>query len=339
MTLIAAFRTSNVPALVGDLLVTRRSDLRHHKKLTIVASNLAVGWTGDLEAAKEVLRVLHLEFSQSSRRVADLEGILTRREQPFEIGRLHVTLIGWILRDDHALCFRWNSGCPIELFYGDPMYDGSGDAVAEQLFLHKEGNLVNGAHAPADPHHVAFGVLGPVTRLMKAEMLGPSNVPFGIGLAYDVILRVNDTFEYLSDIFYYSVVHRLDHEGHYLESHFIGKPFKVRVASGYSIIWSFEPDTKHQTRYVVAPVGTQPSVTADELIEEQKLAAVEFPFDSNYFCGFVVIEAPGYTSPQIVELVDRAKASDLFTFNEPNCLSLQVDPKRIEWMYRSIRVR
>lgn len=139
MTLIAAFRSYGVPALIGDLLI---SDGSRRKKVQIIADRLAIAWTGHLVAAQAVVKALQAELGTRSPTRKILESILTNPTFASELGSWHVTLIGWIVEGTTAHCFRWNSLYPIEVFYGDPMYDGSGDFEA-QRFL---GDV--GLHSP-----------------------------------------------------------------------------------------------------------------------------------------------------------------------------------------------
>lgn len=57
--MIAAFRSMGVPALIGDFLLTRgQIEAGTRKKLAVLHSRLAIGWTGHLISAQQAIAQL-----------------------------------------------------------------------------------------------------------------------------------------------------------------------------------------------------------------------------------------------------------------------------------------
>jgi hypothetical protein len=337
MTLVAAFRSYGVPALIGDLLITTPGGSEsRRKKVRIIADRFAIAWTGHLIAAHTVVEALQTELGMRSPTRKILESILTKPKFA-ELGSLHVTLIGWIVEDTTAHCFRWNSSYPIEVFYGDPMYDGSGDFEAHR-FLGNAGPHSSDPNAMSDREDVVAGVLYTVTNLMKAEVVGPSTKHLGFGFAYEAILLNEERrFEYIDNILYYSLVHELDIAGRYLSSRLIGNQFKVTDRAGNSVIYVFDPERNCQSRYVITPVGLSPQTISEALIAQLAAEPTAFPISSAYYCSFLWFEAPDFICPPVVEYFGGEKSLELIDLSDPTIFSLKIDVGRVEWMYRCIK--
>lgn len=338
MTLVAAFRSYNIPALIGDLLITTTGKKEtQRKKLRIVADQLAIAWTGHLVAAETVVEALQIRLAKHQplgRNV--LESILT--DPNFvELGSRHVTLLGWIVEDTTAHCFCWNSDYPIEVFYGDPMFDGSGEFEARRLF----GEVGIRSSDPiyvSDREDAVAGVLSTVTNLMKAEVVGPSFRHLGFGFAYEAILLNEEfRFEYINNVLYYSLVHELNDEGNYLSSRFTGKPIKVTDCGGNSLIFVYDPDRKEQSYHLIRPVGLPIQFDQEALIAELTSSQRVSPFSAANYCAFLSFEAPDFSSPPFVESFDGQKSLKLVDLTDPDVFTLKIDPARIEWTYRLIR--
>lgn len=338
MTLIAAFRSYDVPALVGDLLVTTTAGKEsQRKKLRILTEKLAIAWTGQLMAAQTVIETLQNRLIKHHVPNRDtLESILT--DPNFvDLGSLHVTLIGWIVEGSTAYCFRWNSDYPIEVFYGDLMCDGSGETEAKRL-LGDVGIRSGDPGYISDREDVVGGVLNLVTNLMKAEVVGPTFRHHGFGFAYEVIL-LNEAlqFEYITDVLYYSVVHELTDQGQYLSSKFTGKPIKVTDRAGCSLIFIFDPDRKEQSYHVINPIGLPVEIDQEKLIAELITNRHASPFVAANYCAFLSFVAPNFSSPPIVESFARNTSPDLLDLTDPDAFTLKINSAQIEWMYRIIR--
>lgn len=173
---------------------------------------------------------------------------------------------------------------------------------------------------------------------MKAEIVGPSTRHLGFGFAYEAILLNQELrFEYIDNIFYYSLVHELDIEGRYLSSRFVGKPFKVIDRAGNSVIYVFDPERNSQSRYVVRPVGLPLQTTSEALISQLALEPTTFPISSAYYCAFLQFEAPGFLCPPVVECFAGEKAFEFMDLSDPTIFSLKIDVGRVEWMYHCIK--
>jgi len=338
MTLVAAFRSCGTPSLVGDLLITTIGKKEsQRKKLRILVDRLAIAWTGHLIAAQMVVEALQNRITKHhSLDRTILESILTDPNL-VELGALHVTLIGWVVEDTTEHCFRWNSDYPDEVFYGDPMFDGSGDAEAERL-LGPVGVLSSAPGFTADLEDVVAGVLSTVTNLMKAEVVGPSFRRHGFGFAYEaIVLNQERRFEYINNVLYYSIVHELSEEGRFLTSRFTGRLIKVADLGGISFIWIFNPDKNEQSYHLITPVGLPVELDQDALVAEIFSSTGPSPFSAAHYCAFLFFKAPNFSSPPFVEWFDESKSAELVDLSNRALFALNIDPERIEWMYRLIK--
>lgn len=337
MTLVAAFRAFGIPALVGDLLITTIGGKEsQRKKLHILSDRLAIAWTGHLIAAEMVVETLQVQLGKDAPSVKLLELILTNPNF-VELGSLQVNLIGWLVEDTKSHCFRWNSAYPAEVFYDEPMYDGSGDAEAYRYFG-DVGIISSDSSFAANREQAVEGVLGAVTNLMKAEIVGPTFRHQGFGFAYEAILLGDSLrFEYIANILYYSMIHELDSEGLYLATRFAGKPIKVTEHKGNAIVWVFDQVRNAQSFHVIKPVGLPTGVDLDALLPKLIAERRSSPISADFYCAFLSFEAPGFSSPPIVEIVSGAKLPQLVNSNDASIFQLQIDPARIEWMYRSVK--
>src|SRR5438477_1144938 len=124
MTLVAAYKVDDVPLLLGDFLITSGELSGTRKKIHFISPNFVVGWSGDLWAARPVLKALHDQFDNAHVQYGTLEKLLTQFPTE-ELGSLNVQIVGWVV-DDEARCFLWRSDYPSELFYDNEYFIGSG---------------------------------------------------------------------------------------------------------------------------------------------------------------------------------------------------------------------
>lgn len=265
-----------------------------------------------------------------------LESILT--DSNFvELGALQVTLIGWVVEDTTEYCFRWNSGYPIEVFYGDPMFDGSGDFAAENLIGHVGIDSSDDGFT-SNSDDVVAGVLSTVTNLMKAEVVGPSFRHNGFGFAYEaILLNQQRQFEYIGNVLYYALVHEISEEGYHLASRFIGKPIKVTDYGGNALISIFDPNKNEQTHHLITPVGLPIESDQNMLFAEVLSSNGPSPFSADYYYAFVLFDAPQFHSPPIVLSFDANKSPELVDLSNRNEFTLKINSAQIEWLYKSIK--
>lgn len=167
MTLIATFRESGIPVLIGDVLISRtgvedehiniptRSDVEAvlprewqrnvcalHPKLAMINPHLAIAWTGNLFAAKTFLSEVRKRFGGPVGRVNGFFNFM-RRYKEVGIGA-ELTIIGLSVRRRQVSAFKWSAATPSEIAVGDQFFDGSGaEAIERQLaerVLHGHGS-------------------------------------------------------------------------------------------------------------------------------------------------------------------------------------------------------
>ncbi|TDQ49549.1 hypothetical protein EV696_104255 [Permianibacter aggregans] len=140
MTLVAAFRLHDTPALIGDFLLSwdDGSVAGLRKKVCIINQNLAVAWTGSLRYAEIALRYLkdnaHVELSK-----ANLENILANIPEP-EDTSIQLSIIGWLVTDKPR-AFRWSCKIPHKINFSEPQYQGTGRLECQRV-LGEKGPIV-----------------------------------------------------------------------------------------------------------------------------------------------------------------------------------------------------
>ena len=132
----------------------------------------------------------------------DIRTILTTPNF-INLGKLHVSIVCWVVDDDGCHCFRWNSDYPIEIYLGDPMLDGFGEVLTKAIFGHEGKGFADSLSPDSDnPELMKFATLTFTTQLMSYEMIGPSpQKELGFGFAYEILyLNEDSKFVYLDNI-------------------------------------------------------------------------------------------------------------------------------------------
>lgn|GEM_PF-3388113 len=118
MTLVAAYKSTGIPILLGDFLISRGEDRhRGRKKICRIRDNLAVGWTGSLLQTEHVLAF--------DIWVMSAVGVSSPREELFEWLRAEQNLPMDLSADYHGglLMFAAPSPCPPVPLVGCPWDD------------------------------------------------------------------------------------------------------------------------------------------------------------------------------------------------------------------------
>jgi hypothetical protein len=332
MTAIAGFRSFGIPVLIGDFLVTKpteaagESGLR--KKLVVISDNCAVAWTGQLPAADSVIRSIQAGTIGGLITLESIYAILTDPATS-EMGALSVRLIGWVIDDRGQHCFSWNSQNAHTVLPGAPAFDGSGAASIQQLVGNVGlGPVHDGSGEGPDP---ALAALQITTRLMNDELLGKTKFELEFGFAYEVALFRNQRFEYTDNILYLAITWELDEAGRYAGCTFVGSLYKYRVKDNFTQIHVYNPTTHVLKRHVVEPVGVYSRKLGDEMVLGLPTDPREFPWDSDYYCVFLQVNAPGF-SKNITYVLDRFHSKELVDTSKPGEFSFNVPPEIIEWM-------
>ena len=291
MTLIGGFRAYSLPMLIGDFALSvqgERSGLR--KKVHKLASNCSIAWTGHLVAAEKVVLSLRQRFSGYDLiSKEELEKALTSfGESDFD--PLAVVLIGWVNQPQQQFCFRWGSDWPKEVFYGDPMYNGSGADVIEKFFG-------VGMHDPTQPHLVDIQLaidicLAFTTRLMSMEM--EINCKLTFGHAYEILYFANNEFHYVDNVLYLTLTIQFDDDERIMKADFGDVFYKYRSFGEYAVT------ERHDRKQGGSKMNIITSLGSDRVKEKPLVQSLIQNYDyrmaSRYYCIFIQFCAPNYTS-------------------------------------------
>ncbi|HXU38219.1 MAG TPA: hypothetical protein VN937_17815 [Blastocatellia bacterium] len=214
MTQIAAWEEHGTRYLMGDVLVTRMglfnfegdhvpiptaedasaalpkkygiqiTDLS--QKIYIISDNVAVGWAISRAIAAEVISDLFNAFEGKAPSVAEVKAFLCGREKTEEDTCL---LIGWIVENSNASCFRWISQSPDEFTTGDQFVEGFGKDFFNEI-------VKPTGESGGDP--LINSALGKLANLLSYEMLEGKNLQWQFGGAYQLIYYADGGFRHLT---------------------------------------------------------------------------------------------------------------------------------------------
>ena len=197
MTLVAAYSHKNIPVLIGDMALMKGDIRSFRKKVYIVSHNLAVGWTGHLLVAKEVIASLKQAFSNTIVTKESLEAFFTGY-RPDDFGSLHTKFIGWIV-DDEPCCFLWNCLHPQEVFYASFYIDGSGEHYFESL---RKQKWHSGGDALPHDDQAVLSVITDVAHARFEESLYQTTWDVSFGASYDILMFFGGRFKYVESLAY-----------------------------------------------------------------------------------------------------------------------------------------
>lgn len=306
MTAIAAFKSGQFPILVGDLLITNgQSQGSSRKKIMRLTENIALGWTGHEIAASVVVGYLQEIVGRVYSSFESVKAALIKFDTN-ELGQLEVVLIGWVLDAEGQHCFRWRSDYPHEVYFGAPMFDGSGGAALEARIHNGLSDTVNSAGNL--PLRALQNVLHVTTDLIKFEMVGPTTFPAGFGYGYEILWAINGKlFQYARSVLYFALKIDFNEDGKVLRVIPSGKMFKYEAHGETSLLFMKEPDTDSGAADFVTPVG-RPMELSRELGTRMRQGQNKFPFSADHYCAFVEVTMPDLTPPPFIFLTDKKAA-------------------------------
>ncbi len=286
--------------LMGDLLITNSgvpSTIR--KKVTILTKNFAVGWTGSLPTARAVIGKLRQTLPSEG--IVDkkwLEDALTAYAAD-DFGHLGINLVGWLIADEDY-CFRWRSDYPIEVFYGDPMVDGSGAPACRRDF----GEDGAGSHTSSkrnerddlnrielNEYHIPESLhlsLNIATRLMSDEILSTGFYrSFSIGHAYEIIYLGNNGFQYLDNLFYFVLTLHFDENGGCISQVVESPCYKYHTEQEHAILEKYSHTQSHVHVDIIEPLDFANPEFVKQLLSDikAKLRCELFLYVREYACS------------------------------------------------------
>jgi hypothetical protein len=166
---------------------------------------------------------------------------------------------------------------------------------------------------------------------MNDELLGKQNFNLGFGFAYEVALVKNHRFRLADNILYLAIACELDHAGRDGGYTYVGSLYKYTVKDNFTQIYVYNPRTHVQKRHVVEPAGFYSREFANETAQRLVSELREFPWDSDYYCVFLQVNAPGF-SKTIAFVLDRFNSKEFVDTSKPGAFSFTVPPQIIEWL-------
>ena len=224
MTLIAANKISETPIIFGDTLISGPSDLiepiptqiTHNfvkffknadivpvgfrKKIYIISPNLAVGWTGHLIVAKNIISQIISQFGGKHASLEAFEQFM-KQMRDFENNDMMALIIGWLINGENSYCFLWNSSFPGELFYDSRFYVGSGENFAKELMKPLDiSSSTENFDSPAEQS--IFSSLAKLSTALTSEIVSGKNLLDYFGFVYEVIYFDRTKFKQVNKITY-----------------------------------------------------------------------------------------------------------------------------------------
>ena len=304
MTLIAAFKTREVPILLGDFLLTAGynpsaasyipSGLR--KKVHLISSNFVVAWTGKSIAAIPVLKDLFEKFNGHCVSYEQIEQFLINYPVQENLGNYSVHLIGWVI-DHTSHCFLWNSQYPKELFLEPFHYDGTGDKTIEKNVRDKlEAKLLstndpNGGVVP-NVGRAILDSLGMACNLISDEVLAGNNQRMGFGHAYEILYFDEGAFKYVDNVLYMTWDfhfddNRMNQTGELNVQGTLYNVYKYRNFSNYAVVETIDIKNNYEEFHTITPMYEERRGAVDSIIQIAYTELKSYPYACNYYCVYV----------------------------------------------------
>ncbi|WP_431104573.1 hypothetical protein [Roseateles noduli] len=332
MTMIAAFRSIGMPALIGDLLVTQHgNDVGTMKKIVILHPKLAVGYSGKLISIQPAMRALRNWASQNQISKSTLEAFL-KSEEMSEHGDgnpYFCNIVGWVIDEDQSShCFSWWSNYPSGVYYDDTHYQGTGGAEAKAL-------LFEGPKSPDDDDELKrICVFNAAVGLMKEELAPSGRHRDAYGYAFEAIIYNGTQFEYITDsAMYYHVICNFNSERRLTNASINPNLVIVRHRGAFTEVSKV---CLGKNREANVNLISSAAATKDEVASatEEMKARLALGFDWSYSVGLEWIRLV-YPKVEIPDLYcTRDKAHQTLSIGE--AIKYSIEPSFLEWTLSSI---
>ena len=218
-----------------------------------------------------------------------------------DFGQHSACLVGWLIAGEDY-CFRWRSDYP-EVFYGDPMIDGSGADACKSAFDDDDKNFCYSFDKLSidEPDKVDLNAaltrsLGIATHMMSAEILGTNFYrSLGVGYAYEILYLGDDGFQYLENILYMVLTLQFDEQDNYVDTK-IELPFcKYNSYKEYAVVQMIGSEATSATSgkmpiaaRAMSPPDFYSSSTEDQIAAKIfSDAKINEQYRSDYCCYFI----------------------------------------------------
>jgi hypothetical protein len=325
MTLIAAYRNSGIPVLIGDMALMKGEIRSLRKKVYIISPNFAVAWTGHRVVAKTIITALKNTFTNNMATKASMEGFFTSYNTD-DFGSLHTNFIGWVI-DDEPHCFRWNCLYPGEVFYDSRFADGTGEEYFESL---KGQPWQSGASVLPNQDQAILSVINEVAHARFEESLYRGTWDLSFGASYDILAFIEGRFRYVRSIVYIGWDYYWDsHQG---TGRLEQAPVIIKHNSmgEYSII----QEALHGKHYDGTTFNYLSRPVYDDM-PEANLSNFPLTLDSDYYANYFLFRESGKTPFKILLTVQRITAEGPLTIRrQGGAYFLNYDTDELDRIYR-----
>lgn len=336
MTVIGAFRSHGVPALLGDFLITAGgAAVGTKRKLTRLRGTCVVGWSGGLLTADRAVAHLNDVLGERPDR-AEVEAALVGVEAVVRELPGIVSLVGWVGAPDPE-AFLWRSSDPDNVHWGGPWYDGSGADVLFRLAGPE------GLHAPAEGDNAPApnpiqGLLHLASNLMSDEVLGQGLRAIGVGHAYEMLVWTGEAFEFVDDIVYCTIQVDFADDGTVKAMQLLEPAFKYSVHDDVAIVARFRPSDNATEVHIMTCVGLPDSGVAEAVLSE--LGTVwTASIAASHYGVFLDLRADNYVGPLFAMPLSSADqpSPPIIGADDDGNLIVRLPPEFLAWAYALIR--
>jgi hypothetical protein len=222
MTLVAAFKISGVPVLLGDFLLTDNIARKNHiflptaphlakraatrggrricglrKKIHKIGERLVVGFTGSLHPGAVLIRRLHKRFGRCEITIPDLKQFLAKEQFP---RKSETELIGWVW-ENRTLCFHWRGKAPEQFSIVNSIFTGSGARHFQNEVMHTDQKGLSEEIQTAVDKAVYVGTCQ-AGKVLLQELIHARNIDHAYGFGAEIIVWDGGRFRYVENIAY-----------------------------------------------------------------------------------------------------------------------------------------
>jgi hypothetical protein len=161
------------------------------KKIHIIGGKLAIGFTGELQPGKYILRHIKQKFSSETPSVIKLKSLLTSIKC---VNKAKTEFTGWII-EKRPKCFYWRGKKPRELIITNCYFGGSGSVHFKQSLRKANYSGMSSNIKTAFEKAKYIGVHKSASILFE-ELGEAENLKFNYGFGAEIILWNGTGFEY-----------------------------------------------------------------------------------------------------------------------------------------------
>lgn len=342
MTLLASFRAFEIPILVGDMLITRNGitppqRIGAKKKIHILSSNCAIGWTGFLDSAEIVFQKLFQEINADRCDFQLLDEILTSFSQD-EFRGSPVKVVGWIV-DDAARCFRWDSRFPHHVSCPESSFDGSAYEVMKNMV---GGHMISDPSRPKERNiqRAIASSLNLLIRLVADEMLGLSDPVLAFGHQFEEVYYDFDTgFKYLDNLLYLVLDVEIESNYQVVRHALTGPVHKYRTFGNYSLMEFYYPERNHTDFDMITPIGFVDPKIEEGIMSLARPGTYKLQLLSSYYCVLIRYISNGTlfdTLGCILKDGGKPESGFFITVDDSNVLDLHISDEWLKYVLDEI---